>query len=261
MFAPTVTVLYEHSQGGRNSLAIAFDLLRKLKSNDLRVVLPQPSELGDEVNRLCATRLAKSIQQFPFAAGFKVTIESETDLVARLAGAADSTIIVSGTPMDDTDELNVLISFDEESFDGRGTGPLVFPFGNGESGAHAAKFALPLAKAMGLSIEFYHTTWTNSTRKDAKPSEHMHAGAIALRRQLEEQANALGIAFNTTVETADDVAEGLIRFSLRKGACLIAMARGRNTRVGSYVTQLLTQSPIPLLICGSGRGRCEGGAR
>lgn len=253
----TVTVLYEHTQGGRNSLAVAFDLLRKLKSNDLKVVLPQPPELGDEVNRLCASRLAKSIQQFPFATGFSVTVESEPEATARLHADSNGSIIVSSSPIEGSDNFNVLVSLDEESLDGRGAGPMVFPFGNGESGAHAGKFALPLAKAMGLSIEFYHTTWSNAARKDAPPSEHMHASAIELRRQLESQAQALGIAFNTTIETADDVAEGLIRFSLRKGACLIAMARGRNTRVGSYVTQLLTQSPIPLLIC----GRHQGGVR
>lgn len=257
MLLPTVTVLYEHTQGGRNSLAVAFDLLRKLKSKDLRVVVPHSPELGDEVNRLCATRLASSIQKFPFAAGFGVTVESEQDAQDRIAANPDKSIVVCSSPLEHASRFNVLVSFDEESLDGRGAGPMVFPFGNGESGAHAAKFALPLAAAMGLSIEFYHTTWSNPARKDAPPSEHMHASAIELRRQLEEQARSLGIAFNTTVETADDVAEGLIRFSLRKGACLIAMARGRNTRVGSYVAQLLTQSPIPLLIC----GRPEGGER
>jgi|AGTN01.2.fsa_nt_gi Universal stress protein family. len=257
MLSPTVTVLYQHTQGGRNSLAVAFDLLRKLKSKDLKVVVPHMPELGDEVIRLCATRLASSIQKFPFAAGFNVTVETQLEARDRFLADPNSSVLVSSTPMEGVDHFNVLISFDEESLDGRGAGPLIFPFGNGESGAHAAKFALPLAAAMGLSVEFYHTTWANPARKEVSASEHMHAGAIELRRQLEERATALGIAFNTTIETADDVAEGLIRFSLRKGACLVAMARGRNTRVGSYVTQLLSQSPIPLLIC----GRPEGGER
>lgn len=257
MLAPTVTVLYQHTQGGRNSLAVAFDLLRKVKSKDLKVVVPHTPELGDEVNRLCATRLASSIQKFPFAAGFTVTVESEPEASERFSCGPNNSILVSSMPIERVDHYNVLISFDEESLDGRGGGPMVFPFGNGESGAHAAKFALPLAAAMGLSIEFYHTTWANPARLDAPAGDHMHAGAIELRRRLEEQARSLGIAFNTTIETADDVAEGLIRFSLRKGACLIAMARGRNTRVGSYVTQLVAQSPIPVLIC----GRPQGGVR
>jgi nucleotide-binding universal stress UspA family protein len=261
MFSPTVTVLYEHSVSGRNSLAVAFDLLAKLKSKDLKVVIPQPAELGAEANKLSASRLASSLEASVRSTGITVSVESIAQASQRLVSQASQSLIVSSNPIDDfefiLDKVNLLVSFDEEKLDGRGSGPLVFPFGSGESGWHAAQFALPLAQAMGLPVEFYHTTWTDPARPDVPPADQMCAAAIELRRKLEERAASLGIKFNTTVETADDVAEGLIRFSLRKGACLIAMARGRNTRAGSYVTQLLEQSPIPLVIC----GRPEGGTR
>lgn len=145
-------------------------------------------------------------------------------------------------------DFNVLIPFDEPRLDERGNGPFLIPFGDSESDLDAADIGLPLARKLNRPVVFYHTTWRNAdiTSQDAR--DHMCEGALAVLAALEKKASELGVEFRTEVETAPDVTEGILHSAVRNAASLIVVDRGRRTLIGSYVNQILDQSPIPTLV-------------
>jgi cation diffusion facilitator family transporter len=145
-------------------------------------------------------------------------------------------------------DFNVLIPFDEPRLDERGNGPFLIPFGDSESDLDAADVGLPIAQKLGRPVIFYHTTWRNAEVTSDDAREHMCDGALAVLTALEAKATALAVEFKTEVEMAPDVTEGILHCAVKNAASLIVVDRGRRTLIGSYVNQLLDQSPIPTLV-------------
>ncbi|MDO8622001.1 MAG: universal stress protein, partial [bacterium] len=128
----------------------------------------------------------------------------------------------------------------------RGAGPVCIPLGDGESGSWASLLGIPIARALGLSVVFYHTTWRNPAVASDEARAHMDPDAQLVLATAHQRAVAAGVAYHTIVEMADGVAEGIVRAALRERCSLIITARGRATGRGSYVDQLLAESPIPV---------------
>lgn len=134
----------------------------------------------------------------------------------------------------------------EERFRGRGGGFICIPLGDGESGSHASLVGIPIARALGLNALFYHTTWRNPLATSSEPRDHMSPDAQLVLATAVKRAQDQKVAHEVVIEMADGVAEGIARAALRKQCALIITARGRATGRGSYVDQLLDESPIPV---------------
>jgi hypothetical protein len=124
---------------------------------------------------------------------------------------------------------------------------VLVPFGDSIEAVTAAERGITLAKALGVHVVLYHTTWKDDSLDSALPESHMCSEAREVCRALNELAQTCGVACKTVVETADDVVEGIIRCALRESARLLVMSRSSKTTVGCYVDQALIQSPVPLL--------------
>lgn len=159
-----------------------------------------------------------------------------------------NTIVVDHGLVGRRSDFNVLIPFDEHTLDARGKGPFLLPFGDSESDLDAADVGLPLARKLGRPVVFYHTTWRSAEVASADARDHMCEGALAVLAALEAKATELGVEFKTEIETAPDVTEGILHSAVRNTASLIVVDRGRRTLIGSYVNQILDQSPIPTLV-------------
>ncbi len=145
-------------------------------------------------------------------------------------------------------DVHSIATWGETSFTRRAGKSVLVPFGDGEAGVRAAAFVQPLVTGLGLKFVFYHTTWRDPKIASDDPHVHMCAPASRIRSQLEELARAAGTPFQTVIEMADDVVEGSLHCAMRVQASLIADARGPNTMMGSYVDQMLAQSPVPVLV-------------
>lgn len=144
-----------------------------------------------------------------------------------------------------------LSPFEETSVLSRGSGRVMIPVGNGESGVYAATRSMPIVKALGLPVTFYHTTWRDpGLPEGADASAHVSQGARDAIRRVRGLATDMRIGFDAVVETAEGIVDGVLLRALTDRCCLIVVARGRNTGKGSYVDQWLAKSPIPLLVMG-----------
>lgn len=152
-------------------------------------------------------------------------------------------------------DLSVLFPCRESTLLGRGNGPILIPFGDGQSVMPAAQVGFAMAKKLDLPVVLYHTTWTVPGLIAADPQAHMCASAQALLKTLQSMAEQSGVECSVVVETADDVVEGLLHCALRQSARLIVMSRSAKTTIGCYVSQTLRKTPIPLLAIASPRAK------
>lgn len=167
----------------------------------------------------------------------------------KVAAIAPDSILVDQAAKHHKRDAIVLASYDETSVCGRqGDGVVFVPFGDETSGMHAAHFGLPLAKKLGLSVVYYHTTWKDEKTISEDPADHMCAAARGIAGELTRMARSHGVEHRFVIECADDVVEGMLQSAMRERAALIVLARGARTGIGSYVMQSLTQSPIPCLV-------------
>ena len=144
-----------------------------------------------------------------------------------------------------------LVPMDERAIEARGRGPICLPFGNGDSGRLAARAALPLAKALGLPLLLYHTTWKERALPATAPAEaHMTAGARVLQREIEAEASLSGVPCRALIETATAVVQGVSRAALNERCALIVMARGKNVERGSYADGVLARTTVPVFLTG-----------
>ena len=164
-----------------------------------------------------------------------------------------SGVIVDHNLAFERDDLSVLFPCRESTLLGRGNGPILVPFGDGQSVMPAAEIAFDLAQNLGLPVVLYHTTWTVPGLNTTDPKEHTCASAQALLKTLQTMAEQSGVECSVVVETADDVVEGLLHCALRQSARLIVMSRSAKTTIGCYVSQTLRKTPIPLLAIASPR--------
>jgi hypothetical protein len=262
MVNPSVCVFYQCTPEGERALAFASDLAGLLGAEQLSVYLER-SQAGAGLLALPASTSAHQVQSLRV-----------TDRVARVPGFAHSrlevrafersamaaafppnSIVVDGRLAGQRSDVTVLVPFDETGLETRGKGPFVVPFGDGPSGLIAGRLAVALAARLDRQLVFYHSTWKNAAVRSADAADHMIPQAVDKRRALEKLAGDSGVGFQIVVETADDVVEGLIHCAMRVRANLIVMRRGLKTIIGSYVSQALEQSPVPILIAGADRER------
>lgn len=154
-------------------------------------------------------------------------------------------------------DLSVLFPCRESTLLGRGKGPILLPFGDGQSVMPAAQIGFALARQLGLPVVLYHTTWKVPGLTAADPQAHMCDSAQALLKTLQSMAEHSGVECSVVVETADDVVEGLLQCALRQSARLIVMSRSAKTTIGCYVSQTLRKTPIPLLAIASPRLKAQ----
>lgn len=144
--------------------------------------------------------------------------------------------------------ITVLDGMGNDTFPGTGDAPIFVPLGDGESGIHAAQFAATLAADLRRPLILYHTTWRNPDVTSDRPADHLCTNAGNVIMIARTRVQALGVTPTVCIETAPVVAGGIIRAAIRARAACIVVARSGKTGKGSYVDQLRSQSPIPVLI-------------
>jgi len=147
---------------------------------------------------------------------------------------------------------SMLVPFYERTLAASG-GPLVFPFGNRDTGLRAARLGLRIAGAMNREAVFYHTTWPRAGVSSTEPREHLCPGAVDVCAKLEALAAGSGVKHRTVLEMAPDVTKGILDCAGRELAGLIVVAYGRwkggtGGGSGSYVDRILHRTAIPTLI-------------
>ena len=245
-----ICVFYEHSRRGRNSMKIASVLKRLLSSGKLKVFTPFSPSVPEAMNLLQQERILQEVLSITGLESSEVIVEEQLDTIPV---AFSDELFVTPNSLEGCEFANQLVIFDQGQLSLEENAPLkmLLPFGSGESGLHAAGYALAFATACRMEVVFYHTTWRRNSVTEEDPALHMCDAARAVLASLEQSARAHGLTTRTIVECADDVVEGLIQCALRENLSIIAMARGKTTgRDGSYVTHALAQSPLPLMICG-----------
>lgn len=254
MYTPNICVVFSDTPEGRTALTFAADLKRRLGDERLNVYLGRDeacslisgdgnANAADTTQKARVAELVAAMTQLTASEIEVIEFNAQPETIEFPEGA----IVVDHTLSFERADINVLTPFDESTLDERGEGPLVIPFGDGDSGKVAALIGLRLAAAISRKVVFYHTTWrSESTSPD--PRDHMCQSARNDQFALEGWASAVKVEHETVVEMAPDVTEGIIRQSVLLSASLIVTARGRKTKIGSYVSQMLNQSPLPILL-------------
>ncbi len=247
-------VVFSDTPEGATALTFAANLNKLTGSGKLLVHVRVKAQCSQMAQGACGKNADLEQRQRVFAHVQTLTGLSENDIelvefdsTGSVAFPAGSIVVDHGLVSRRSD-FNVLIPFDEPTLDERGSGPFLIPFGDSESDLDAADIGLPLARALNRPVIFYHTTWRNPELSSDNARDHMCEGALAVLSALEKNASALGVDFKTEVEMAPDVTEGILHSAVRNAASLIVVDRGRRTLIGSYVNQILDQSPIPTLV-------------
>ncbi|MBC7998378.1 MAG: cation diffusion facilitator family transporter [Leptolyngbya sp.] len=247
-------VVFSDTPEGATALTFAANLNKRLEGEKLSVYiaidakarqLAIATDYLDDVDALQRERVLSHIKALVGLSADEVDLV-EYQSLAKIDFPAGAIVVDHELPRGRTD-IHALSPYDEETLAARGQGPLLIPFGDGESGRDAAVVALPLAQALGCAVVFYHTTW-RSESDSTKAVDHLCEQAKLVLEDIESWADELGVPFSTRVEMAPDVAEGILHAAVDEGASLIVLARGRRTKVGSYVNQVLEQSPAPTLV-------------
>jgi hypothetical protein len=244
------TCVFRRTTEGRLALSFAADLFKKLDrgpGKTLHIFL-EP-DLADAAR---ISTEAKAVDQI-------LTDQNSAVLAEAAAGTGlsnaeieitnqegDGIIIDHATAFERAD-LDVLYPSREKTLLARGKGPLLVPFGDSLSAFPAAKIAIDLGKKLALPVVFYHTTWKDQETPSTDPADHMCEGAREVQKLLTDAATKAGIDFSFAIETADDVAEGILHCAMRLSVRLIVMPRSAKTTLGCYVNQALAKTPVPLL--------------
>ena len=250
-----ISCVYNRTAVGRLALVFAADLWSKLyadNGNNLHIYLRSDPAGAASIDANAADKLMAVEARL---------VHGDVLRKSNLPAAAltiDTNHAVSGIIVDhnlafEREDLSVLFPCRESTLLGRGTGPILIPFGDGQSCMPAAELGLALAKKLGLPVVFYHTTWAVPGLAETDAQAHMCASAQKLLKTLQAMAEQAGVECSLVIETADDVVEGLLHCALRQSARLIVMSRSAKTTVGCYVSQTLRKTPIPLLAMASPR--------
>jgi hypothetical protein len=135
---------------------------------------------------------------------------------------------------------------------------ILVPFGSGSSGRYAAGPARHIASVLshrdqGTQILFYHTTWRKRDVDSEDPVDHLEEGArenmVRFSSYEQDLPSDARIQHDVLIELqSPTVVDGILGAALLHWSGLIVLARGQEVLKGSYVTQLATISPVPLLI-------------
>ncbi|MCX6714677.1 MAG: hypothetical protein NTX72_02595 [Candidatus Uhrbacteria bacterium] len=145
-------------------------------------------------------------------------------------------------------DLTILSPFWESAWLRSAEHRVLIPFGGRDAGRFATATVMPIMKALGFHVIFYHTTWREGIRS-VDPADHMAREARLTQRIVEGLARDAGVPYTVLIETAEDVTEGIILAALNLKASLIVTTHGLNVIAGSYATQLRI-GPVPLLTIG-----------
>lgn len=185
----------------------------------------------------------------------KAIVDTDTVLRVRMApmnwvrfGFPSDALVVDAMFAGTHRNITVLDGTGNDTFPGTVDAPIFVPLGDGESGIHAAKFATMLAADLRRPLILYHTTWKNPDVVSDRPADHICTSAGNVIMIARTRVQALGVTPTVCIETAPVVAGGIIRAAIRERAACIVVARSGKTGKGSYVDQLRSQSPIPVLI-------------
>jgi hypothetical protein len=246
-----ISCVYSRTAAGRLILAFTCDLWKRLACS-------QPLVVQVEGDPSCARLLGTN-------AGNAVKEEMRliADDIARKTGLAENQfrlsagccgeLIVDHNLAFKRTDLSILYPARESTLLGRGDGPILVPFGDGTSVLPAAAMAFDMAAKLSLPVVLYHTTWVDPDLDGGEPADHMCRSARDIHNTLLAQAQAVQVQVSTIIETADDVVEGLLQCAMRQSASLIVMSRSAKTRIGCYVAQTLTKTPVPVLALASTR--------
>lgn len=233
-----VCAMFRDTPRGRAVIQYAADLAARLHVLlDVRYVAPQHGNDSGENQRVRA-----AVQALVGGATVDVSFVHDGTPIPFHPGA----IVVNGELARQRSLTWTVAPQGETGVCARGDGPVCIPLGDGESGSHASLVGIPIARALGVAVVFYHTTWRNPAVTSDHARDHMDPDAQLVLATAVQRAVAAGVAHRVVVEMADGVAEGIVRTALRERCSIIITARGRATGRGSYVDQLLDESPIPV---------------
>lgn len=247
-------VVFSNTPEGATALTFAANLNKRLEGEKLSVYVAIDANARrlaardndvDDVNALQRERVLTHIKSLVGLDGGDVDL-IEYQTLAKIDFPVGAIVVDHDFPRGRAD-IHAFSPYDESTLAERGQGPLFVPFGDGESGRDAAAVALPLAQALGTAVVFYHTTW-RSDHRSTNAADHVCEQARLVLNDIESWAEELGVPFSTRIEMAPDVAEGILHAAVEEGASLIVLARGRHTKVGSYVNQVLEQSATPTMV-------------
>jgi hypothetical protein len=191
--------------------------------------------------------------------GVPVVVHDCVDLATcALEQLPPNPIIVSSELAMRRSDINILQPFEETSVL-RTQGGVLVPFGDGEAGPVAAAVALPLARALGFEVVFYHTTWPAAGETSNDPVDHLYSASRAQHDRLGGIARAAGVPYRMEIEMADDVVMGMLGCALNGAVSpdnpspvsLVVMSHGVNTCIGSYVEKTLNRASTPVLVVAS----------
>ncbi len=270
-----VCVQYQETLDGATLLAYAGALVARLGTGKLLlyaapppVLLPDASEPAGQTDR---ERIIAAAARATGLAADKIDLRSMDQRGIGYTSLPEGALAVwSGSPRV-CSNVSVLNPFNETAIArGQSEGPLLIPFGNKLAGTWVASYGIELARQMRLSVLFYHTTWVEKEEPSEDPQSHMCAGAKSVLQALTELANSAGVDSEAVVETAEDVAQGIVRCAIRKrtaiatdgaaktaGACMIVMACSQAGGAGSYVHQVMGLQPPFLWLETTGRRLCH----
>lgn len=226
-----ILVPYQASEQGLRHIRFAGDVSLRMNV-PLFIILP-----------ICSVEESERIKSLVQSLGFVCDVIAAD--IETMTNESGSIYVLNDFPK--RMDLTILSPFWESTF----ASPLMsvlIPFGGRDAGRFATATVMPIMKALGFFVIFYHTTWREGIRS-VDPADHMAPEARVTQRMVEELARDAGVLYTTLIETAEDVTEGIILAALNRNASLIVTTHGLNVIVGSYASQLRI-GPVPLLTIG-----------
>lgn len=227
------------------NLSFARALMLLLKSSTLQVRATAPKGSRAQLSSEQANRIRSDVAKLTGI---------ETTSVEIVEDFAPGALAVDNFPNPKRSDISWVVPMDERGLNTRGKGPILVPFGNGISAMRGYNLAAQLVLAANAeggegqaSVLFYHTTWKNPSVKSEEAAQHMCPQAVAIRNLLEKAATDAGVPFTTVIQTADDVADGILHTALMHQARLIIMPQSRMVEVGDYCFRVIAKSPVPII--------------
>jgi len=128
-------------------------------------------------------------------------------------------------------------------------GPILIPFGNKPELEVGYLWGVSLARRIGVSVIFYHTTWPKDQVASLRGEDHWHSGAEAVAHRAETCAREQGVPSETIVERAASVREGIHQMALYRCVSCIVAQQDANVISGGYHDELIRYGHlVPLVI-------------
>lgn len=235
-----VLVPFQTNEQGLRHIRFAGDVSQRMGA-ELRIILPPDAQVDSDVR---VTEESNRIQTFVRSLGFACDVVVAD--IETMANEPESLYVLNDFPK--RLDLTILSPFWESVWVTTSEHCALIPFGGRDAGRFATATVMPILKALGFHVVFYHTTWREGIRS-TNPVDHMTPEARVTQRMVETLARDAEVPYEVIIETAEDVTEGIILAALNLKASLIVTTHGLNVIVGSYASQL-RMGPVPLLTIG-----------